>query len=100
MEYGFSILMFSFAALLLLYALILCRTKDPRRIPRNRAVKMTQPLEYAKRFAKAVALVALAPLLSGVLGLFAGPWVPGVVLVLGLIVTVALALRMGKNDDE
>lgn len=99
MEYGFSVFMFSVAVLLLLYALVLSRSKDPKMIPRDYAAKMAHPREYARQFAKVIALVAMAPLLSGVVGLFAGNWIPGAVLLLGLIVTICLGVRIMKKAE-
>lgn len=72
MENGFSILMFIFSGMLLLYAGLLALTKDYKLLPvRARvSVKPKNPKLYASRFARVIALVAVAPLLGGVVGLF------------------------------
>ena len=41
-------------------------------IPRNEAVKMKDKKAYARQFAKVIAVVALAPLLSGLVAIFPG----------------------------
>jgi hypothetical protein len=62
MDYGFSILMFIFAAALLLYAAVMAITKDYNMLPyRSRvSVKPKNPEKYTVQLAKAVALVAAA----------------------------------------
>lgn len=62
MEYGFSILMFIFAGVLLLYAALMALTKDYRMLPyRSRqSVKPKNPKKYMVQLAKIVALTALA----------------------------------------
>lgn len=99
MEYGFSILMFIFAAMLLLYALALYRSKDPKMIPRHYSAKMLYPGQYARYVAKIVAVVALAPILSGVVGLFLQNWIPAAVLVAGLVAAIWLGVRYVKYKD-
>ena len=103
MEYGFSILMFCFAAALLLYAGALAAEK--RRpdllIPRHHvnAAKMGDPIKYARRIAKIVVLCAAAPLLTGIVGLFASPLIAGAVFVVTLILAIWLGVRLTARGD-
>ena len=62
MDQGFSILMFIFAAVLLLYAAIMAITKDYNMLPYKAtvSVKPKNPKKYMVQLAKIVALVALA----------------------------------------
>ena len=66
----FSILMFCFAGALLLYAGLLALTRDYDLIPRGYATRPKDKTAYALAFAKAIAVTALAPLGSGIYGLF------------------------------
>lgn len=68
MRYGYSILMFCFAGGILLYAALMA-PGDASLILRRHAVKISNPKAYAKRLAKVLALVSLAPLSSGIIGL-------------------------------
>ena len=94
MEYGFSILLFCFAGMLLLYAGLLALGKDPKMIPRHYAAQMKDPKAYTRQIAKVIALVATAPLHSGIVGLFLGPGVAAVVLVVGIILCIWLGTRL------
>ena len=72
MEYGYSILMGIFAGLILIYAGLMALTKDYRMLPLRARVSV-QPKDekrYMKQLAKVVALVALAPALSALTGLW------------------------------
>ena len=69
----FSILMFCFSGALLLYAALLAVTRDDKLIVRHYAAKMKDRKAYAARFAKVIALVAVAPAHSGIAALFSGP---------------------------
>lgn len=72
MEYGYSILMGIFAGLILIYAGLMALTKDYKMLP-FRARVSVQPKDekrYMKQLAKVVALVALAPSLSALTGLW------------------------------
>ncbi len=56
-------------------------------------------LLYAAQFAKAVAVVACAPALSGVVGLFSGSDAhAALALVLGLVVTVWISARIMRSQ--
>lgn len=72
MEYGYSILMGIFAGLILIYAGLMALTKDYKILPLRARVSV-QPKDekrYMKQLAKVVALVALAPALSALTGLW------------------------------
>lgn len=72
MEYGYSILMGIFAGLILFYSGLMALTKDYRMLPLRARVSV-QPKDekrYMKQLAKVVALVALAPALSALTGLW------------------------------
>ena len=72
MEYGYSILMGIFAGAILLYAAVMALTKDYSMLPyRARvSVKPKDPKRYMTQLAKAVALTALAPAISAVIGIW------------------------------
>ena len=72
MEYAYSILMGIFAAAILLYAGILALTKDYNMLPYHtrQSVKPKNPRAYAFQLAKVIALVAMAPALSALVGLW------------------------------
>ena len=72
MEYGYSILMGIFAGAILLYAGLMALTKDYRLVPyrARQSVKPKNEKRYMTQLAKVVALVALAPALSALAGLW------------------------------
>lgn len=72
MEYGYSILMGIFAGLILIYAGLMALTKDYKMLPLRATVSVKPKNEklYMKQLAKVVALVALAPALSALTGLW------------------------------
>ncbi|WP_407383159.1 hypothetical protein [Ruminococcus sp.] len=71
MEYGYSILMGIFAGALLAYAGLMALTKDYKMLPLRARVSVKPKNEklYMKQLAKVVALVALSPALSALVGL-------------------------------
>ena len=101
MRYAYSIVMFCFAGAILLYAALMS-PGNAGMIRRAYAAKMRNPKAYAKKFAKVLALVSLAPLVCGLTGLFVDmeryPFVP----VATLIVVFILCMRKGIRlmDDE
>ena len=88
MDYGYSFLMFSFAAVLLLYALLLAVSKDTGMIPRSGAARIKNKKEYAVRFAKVIAVTALAPLTSGLIALSGNVLWAMAMLILGFIICI------------
>lgn len=69
MHYYYSIIMFCLAGGILLYAAIV-KIGGYGFIPRTYTIRPKNPSDYAKQFAKTLALTAAAPAISGVLGLF------------------------------
>ena len=88
MDYGYSVLMFSFAAMLQLYALLLAVTKDTGMIPKSGAARIKNKKEYAVRFAKVIAVTALAPLTSGLIALSGNALWAMIMLAIGFIVCI------------
>lgn len=66
----YSILMFCFSGALLLYAAILGLSGDSGMIPKSYAAKGADRRAYARAFARMMAVVAMAPLSSGIVALF------------------------------
>ena len=98
MEYAYSIVMGTFAAALLIYAGLMALTKDYKMLPyRSRAsVKPENPKKYTFQLSKVIALIALAPALSAVFGL----WnvIVAVIVVIALtIVFIWLGTKIMKN---
>ena len=97
MESAFSFLLFCFAGLLLIYAGLLALSKTVALIPRHYAVIIKDERAYVRQFAKVVALVAAAPVLGGIAGLFAGPGVAAIVLIAALVACIWLGTRIMKK---
>ncbi|MBQ6374072.1 MAG: hypothetical protein IJJ45_06225 [Clostridia bacterium] len=85
-----SILMFVFSGALLLYAALLAATKDYGLIPRGHMAKVKDRKAYAANVARMVALVAMAPLLCGLIAPFSLP-----LALLALFAGTALAIWIG-----
>ena len=98
MENGFSILMGIFSAALLLYAGLLALTKEYKMLPyRSRqSVQPKDPKRYTTQLAKVIALVALAPALCALVGLW-NPLVAGIVLVVGAIVFIRIGTKLMRG---
>lgn len=101
MESAFSILMFIFSAALLLYAGMIALF-GVELIPRYWMVKITDKKAYARRFAKILAVTALAPALSGAVGLLVNideaPLLPLLALLLGIPAAIWLGVRITKEE--
>lgn len=106
MEYAYSILMFVFAAALLLYGLLLFRTGNYRFLPyRGRtAAKNWSSKDYVRLVGKIVMLVGCAPLLSGITGLIAPPdttpWPVLIVLIAGTAGAIWLGVRIWNIEEH
>ena len=98
MDTAFSILMFCFSGMLLLYAGLLALAKDPQLIPRHYYAKIKNPKAYALQFAKLTALTAAAPALSGLVGLSGCTWAAVAVLLGGFVVCIWLGIRLFMKD--
>ena len=100
MDFGFPILMFCFSGALLLYSILLVKTKNIALIPHVDKAKIQDKQAYAKQFGKAVAVISLAPAVSGIL------WLTGAVrrsiafLVLGFILCVWEATNIVSKTEQ
>ena len=92
MDHAYCYLLFAFSALLFLYAGLIYVTKDIRLVARNNAAKMKDPKKYAVQFSKVLAIVAIAPLLSGIVGLFSTGIRAAIVFVGALIGCIGFAV--------
>ena len=98
MDNGFSILMFIFAGAILIYAALMAITKDYHMLPyrATNSVKPKDPKAYTFELSKVIALVALAPALTGV----AAYWnavLAVFVFIGGLIVTIWIGTKIMKK---
>ena len=99
MDYGYAVLMFSIAGALLLYSLILVKTKNISLVVQADKARIQDKQAYAKQFGKAVAVISLAPAVSGIL------WLTGAVrrsiafLVLGFIICVWEATNLVSKAE-
>ena len=98
MDSGFSILMFIFAAALLLYAIILAVTRDYKMLPyRSRvSVKPKDPRTYTLQLAKVIALVSVAIAAGAAVALWNQP-VGGIVMLAGVIAAIWAGTKIVKN---
>ena len=94
MEYGYSILMGIFAGAILLYAGMIALFKDYKMLPLRVRVSVKPKNEklYMLQLSKVVALVALAPALSALTGL----WNMRVALIV-LIISAVLFIWLGTK---
>ena len=101
MEYGYSILMGAFGAALLLYAGLMALTGDSGLLPRSYASKQ-KGKRYVRQVAKALAVAALAPLVSAWVGLRGESAIGWALLVLvsGFCVCIPLGVRVMQDDEE
>ncbi|MBQ9428389.1 MAG: hypothetical protein IJU41_02450 [Clostridia bacterium] len=100
MEYAFSIIMAAFSAAILLFAGLMGLAGDYKMIPyRARAsVKPKNPKKYARQLAKVLALVAIAPALGALVGLW-HPGIGGVVLVAACVLLIWLGTKFMKDAE-
>ena len=98
MDRGFSILMFIFAAALLLYAVILAITRDYKMLPyRSRvSVKPKNPKAYTLQLAKVIALVSLAVAVGAAVALW-NQTVGAIVILTGVIAAIWVGTKIVKN---
>lgn len=94
MEHGYSYLMFLLTAGMVIYA-ALVRADGYDLIPKNWATQPKDKKAYAKEFSNVLFLTALAPLLSGIIGLLgsSGRFI-GIAVVV-LIVSFILLMKTG-----
>ena len=100
MEYGYSILMAVFAAAILCYAGLMAIVKDYKMLPyRARvSVKPKDEKRYMVQLSKAVALVALAPALSALAGLW-NMLAAMIVLIAGTVFFIWLGTRLMRGVE-
>ncbi len=98
MEYGYSILMALFSAALLLYAGLMALTKDYKILPLRARVSVKPKNEkaYMTQFAKVIALVAVSPALSALVGLWNVP-AAGIVLVAAAVGFIWLGTKLMRG---
>ena len=98
MEYGFSILMLLFALALLIYAGWMALTKNYDMLPARARVSVDpkDKKAYTKQLAKVIALVAAAPALSALVGLW-NLMAAVIVLIAGIAVCIWLGTKIMKH---
>ena len=97
MEHAIGILCLAFAVLMLIYAGLLYYVKKPEFIPRSMFAKIENPVRYTEQFAKVLAVVALAPLAGGIVGLIFGNGAAAIVTAVGLVAAIWLGTRLMKD---
>lgn len=101
LEYGYSVLMGIFSAMILLYAGFAAIFKDYRILPlrvRVSAAKPKNEKKYMTQFAKMLALVALSPALSALAGLW-NMTAALIVLIVSAVFFIWLGSRIMKNVE-
>ncbi len=96
MEYAFLIMTCAFGAGLLIYALFLAGG-NYNNLFRNWATNPPDKERYAKEFSKILVLIALAPIISGVLSLFISKLVSAVILGVLLILFIVIGVNHMKK---
>lgn len=100
MEDAFSYMTLAFGGMLLLYACLLRLTGDVKMIPKNHTAVIRDPKRYARTFALLNMFLALAFLSGGWVGLFAGPLVGALTLVICLVLAIWLDVRLWKKENK
>ena len=101
LEYGYSVLMGIFSAMILLYAGFAAIFKDYRILPLRVRVSVAKPKnekKYMTQFAKTLALVALSPALSALAGLW-NMAAALIVLIVSAVFFIWLGSRIMKNVE-
>ena len=98
MEYGYSILMGIFSLVLLIYAAIMAISKNYEMLPYRAKVSVNpkDPELYMTRLAKVIALVALAPALSAIIGL----WNKAVAFIILILLTILFIWKGTKMMED
>ena len=102
MEYVFSIIMFVFGGCILLYAGVLALTKDYELIARNWATNPEDKKSYALAFARTMAIIGIAPIVSGIAGLFGNAIVNTVVAIVSFAACFVIGIKTfnpGKKSN-
>ena len=96
---GYSVLMFCFGGLLLIYAGILAGTKNVNLIPHHNAAKMKNERQYAEQFARVTAIVSLAPLASALTARITDNGGLSFLVLIGVfVIACIIAVRRMKNE--
>ena len=100
LEYGYSVLMGIFSAMILLYAGFAAIFKDYKMLPLSArtSVKPKNEKKYMAQFAKTLALVALSPALSALAGLW-NMAAALIVLIVSAVFFIWLGSRFMKNVE-
>ena len=98
---GYSILMFCLSAGILLYALLV-RFGGYSFIPRNWYSKPKDKKAYATRFSKILALVSIAPAVSGVVGLIGEAALPAalIILIAGVVFLIIIGVKFLWKEER
>lgn len=98
MEHAYSILMYIFSGGILIYAGLLALTKDYNMLPYHSrvSVKPKDPKRYTLQLSKVIALVALAPALSAIVG-FWNLTAAFIILIVGTIILIWLGTKLMKD---
>ena len=99
MEHAYSILMFWFAAALLLYGIFLIYTKDTGLVPKSSSVKKKGKKAYIKILGEIILATSLVPLSSGLIAWNGRTLFGLIVLILGFIACIWEGTRMIKKDE-
>ena len=97
-DHAYCYLLFAFSAMIFLYAGLLFVTKDIKLVARSGAAKVRDPKRYAVQFSKVLAIVAVAPLLSGLVGLFSTGTRAAITFVGALIGCIGFAVAKIRLD--
>lgn len=92
MNYVYPIIMGCLALGILIYAAVIAIVGSTDLIPRHYAARVRNKKIYARRFALLLVIVAAAPIISGVVGLFSV--LAGVII---LIIALAVCLYVGAR---
>lgn len=100
MEYGYSVLMGIFSAMLLLYAGLMALFKDYKMLPLRvrTSVKPKNEKKYMTQLAKIIALVSLSPVLSALAGLW-NMLAAFIVLIGSAILFIWLGTKLMRNVE-
>lgn len=93
-----GLFMMIFAVVILIYAALLAITKDYTMLPRRArvSVKPKNPKQYTVQLAKAVALIALAPICAAIVSVWNEVFA-GIVFVAVLVLCLYLSTKIVKN---
>lgn len=100
MEQAFSYITLAFGGALVLYACILRLTRDVKMIPRSLSAVIRDPKRYARTFAYLILFLGLAFLSGGWIGLYAGPTIGALSLIVCLILAIWLDVRLWKSENK